>query len=244
MTMDQIEYAKYLLDAMIDILTYTSCQHLKERFSYLKDNVLFYQIQSDCYEEIAFRTETIFTHRSREARLIGRTLYCYFPPEKINGQYEELKSIILLSQKPEKQMSHIIIHELVHLLSSDRYQVNHDILTKEVGINTYIYQRYQEEYIKKHIIYDITNELLTDYIANILNKKITGRVISKEHRCFSGLSFDNFMDNQLKKKHISLEILIQKYLENDKDFIQELLDHELEQFEQKCLFLFRQHRPI
>lgn len=242
--MNQMEYARYLLDAMIDLLTYTSCQHLKERFSYLKDNVLFYQIQNDSYKEISFHTETIITHRSREARLIGRTLYCYFPPEKINGYYEELKSIILLSQVPEEQMSHIIIHELVHLLSSDKYHTNHDILTKKVGINTYIYQCYQGDYIKKHIIYDMTNELLTDYIADVLNKKITGKVISKEHRCFSRLSFDHFMDNQLKKKHISLEILIQKYLENDKDFIQELLEHKLEQFEQKCLFLFRQHRSI
>ena len=97
-----------------------------------------------------------------------------------------------------------------------------DLLIRKVGINSYIYVNDQDQYKKHHIIYNITNELLTDYIANILNLQITGKQISSDQRCFFELSFDDYINRQLEKKHFNQEDVILAYFENDISFFEDV----------------------
>ncbi len=197
--MNEISYARGLLDMLICLLASICHEDTIKRFQYLKENVLFYQIHNNLHQ--SYITESVTTHQIREVNPILRTHYCHFPPEKINDKYEELKSIIFLSKMDSPQISHVIIHELVHLLSSCHYHIYGDLLIRKVGINSYIYVNDQDQYKKHHIIYNITNELLTDYIANILNLQITGKQISSDQRCFFELSFDDYINRQLEEKH-------------------------------------------
>ncbi len=240
--MNEVSYAKELLDQIICILTTICHKDTIKRFQYLKENVLFYQIDENSHQ--TYTTESVFTHQIREIEVLLRTHYCHFPPEKINETYEELKSIIFLSKMDTSQKSHVIIHELVHLLSCSYYQVYGDLLIRKVGINSYIYLNDQNQYEKYHVIYDITNELLTDYIANILNFKIAGKQILPEQRCFSRLSFDDYMNKQLQESHVSQRDFIKAYFENDISLIEDILGENMSCFEDKCLTSFRQHQQL
>ena len=240
--MNEVNYAKGLLDQLICLLTSICHEDTIKRFQYLKENVLFYQIHNNLHQ--SYITESVTTHQIREVNPILRTHYCHFPPEKINGKYEELKSIIFLSKMDCPQISHVIIHELVHLLSSSHYHIYGDLLIRKVGINSYIYINDQDQYKKYHIIYHITNELLTDYIANILNFQITGKHISSDQRCFFELSFDDYMNRQLERKHFTQEDVMQAYFENDTSFFEDVFNNHLSYFEGKCHIAFRHHQQL
>lgn len=126
--MNEMSYAKGLLDQLICLLTSICHEETIKRFQYLKENVLFYQIHKNSHQ--SYITESVMTHQIREVNPILRTHYCHFPPEKINDKYEELKSIIFLSKMDSPQISHVIIHELVHLLSSCHYHIYGDLLIR------------------------------------------------------------------------------------------------------------------
>ena len=130
------------------------------------------------------------------------------------------------------------------MLSSCHYHIYGDLLIRKVGINSYIYVNNQDQYKKHHIIYNITNELLTDYIANILNLQITGKQISSDQRCFFELSFDDYINRQLEKKHFNQEDVIQAYFENDISFFEDVFNNHLSYFEGKCYIAFRHHQQL
>ena len=72
--MNEVSYAKELLDQIICILTTICHKDTIKRFQYLKENVLFYQIDENSHQ--TYTTESVFTHQIREIEVLLRTHYC------------------------------------------------------------------------------------------------------------------------------------------------------------------------
>ena len=215
-----------------------------ERFSYWQKNLLVYKTYIPRENTFTGKTEVIDSHEIREFTTLARTHYDSFPPEKIEEQYKALKPIILLTPLIIEKQTHTIVHELVHLLSSDYFDIDENSLTQRIGINRYVYIDIEGHYLSQHQLYPILNELMSDYIANILHTNMLWESAVPRFRCFPFLKFDNYLNQCLHQNHFTPNEFIKAYFEFDEKTIIQILQEDLASLESRCALAFSKHQSL